>query len=154
MKPQDFPLTWPEDKPRTDPEDRKDARFTVSFQEAYDCLVHEAEKLHDADDREVVVSTNVPVRDNGLPLVSESKHLGDPGVAVYLWKDGKPYAFACDQYREVRHNLRAIWATIQSMRVIARHGTIQLLAQSMAGFAREVEDGRNHSPMLQPHEGG
>jgi hypothetical protein len=141
MTPQDFPLAWPEDKPRTKVEDRQEARFTVGFKEAYNCLVHEAEKLHDAKDFDVVISSNVPVGDGGLPLVTAAKHLGDPGVAVYIWRGGKPFVLACDSYREVRHNLRAIWATIQSLRVISRHGTVQLLAQSMAGFAREV-DGR------------
>ena len=53
MTPQDFPLAWPEDKPRTKVEDRQEARFTVGFKEAYNCLVHEAEKLHDAKDFDV-----------------------------------------------------------------------------------------------------
>jgi hypothetical protein len=138
MQPSDFPLTWPEGRQRTPARDRLAGRFTIAFEVAYDALVHEAEKLHDAEDRDIVVSTNVPIGTKGLPLVSASRHHVDPGVAVYIWHGGQPYAVACDTYREVRHNLRAIWAVIQSMRTIQRHATGALLAQSMSGFCREV----------------
>lgn len=140
MQPQDFPLAWPAERERTPAPRRLVGRFKISFEAAYDALVHEAERLHDAKwGRDVVVSANVPLGKDGLPLVSVAGKIGDPGVCVYVWRDGKPYALACDTYLEVRHNLRALWATIQALRTIQRHATGALLAQSMAGFCREIE---------------
>ena len=141
MHPQEFPLHWPADRPRTAPEARVTGRFKIPFEVAWDALVHEAEKLHEDKVREVIVSTNVPLGVDGLPLVSASggSKIADPGVCVYVWREGKPYALASDHYREVRHNLRALWATVQALRIIARHATGPLLQQSMIGFCREIE---------------
>lgn len=140
MQPQDFPLAWPAERERTPPPRRVAGRFKTTFQAAWDALVHETEKLHDAQDRDVVISTNVPLSADGLPVVALSrKPIADPGVCVYVWREGRPYALACDTYIEVRHNMRALWATIQALRTVQRHATGTLLAQSMAGFAREIE---------------
>ena len=153
MQPQDFPLMWPKDRPRTSPESRVVGKFTITFENAYDALIHEAEKLHDAE-CEVIISTNIPLDKEGMPLVSASKHLGDPGVAVYVWREGKPYAMSCDTYQSVRHNLRALWATIQALRTIQRHATGALLAQSMSGFAREVTAGERVDVKMIAANGG
>jgi hypothetical protein len=139
VQPSDFPLAWPEGRDRTPHEKRVVGRFTIPFQGAYDTLLNAAERLHDSKDRDVIISANIPLGVKGLPLVSVTKErLADPGVAVYIWKDGKPYVVACDNYLEVGHNLRAIWATIESFRTISRHGTSALLEQSMSGFCREI----------------
>lgn len=141
MKPQNFPLTWPDNLPRTLPEDRIAGRFTIDFRDAFDQLVAEAERLHDDAHRDVIVSTNVPLSANDLPLVSVVKKIRDPGVCVYVFRDGRPYAIALDTYREVGHNIRAIYATICALRTIARHGSAGLLAQAMHGFSREIAAG-------------
>ena len=139
MKPQDFPLSWPVGRERTPNHLRQEGRFKVDFQAAFDDLVDESEKLHDEENRDVVISTNVPLGSMGLPLVSAVKRTVDPGVAVYLWREGKPYVVACDTYLDVHANMRAISATIAALRTIARHATSALMAQSMIGFSRELD---------------
>lgn len=137
MKPADFPLAWPPHHPRT--AERTTSRFRSTFQAAYDTVVTAAEKLHDESKFDIIVSTNIPTGKNGLPLVGKTTEIADPGVAVYLWRGGRPYVVACDTYREVAHNLRAIAVTIEALRTVARHGTSALLEQSMVGFCLEIE---------------
>ena len=134
MQPSDFPLAWPEGQPRAAA--RIKGRFKVGFQSAYDSLVTEAEKLHDAEDRDVVVSTAIPLGKRGLPLVALSDRIGDPGACVYLWRGGRPYALACDTYLDLHHNLRSLAVTLGALRQIQRHGATALMERSLAGFAR------------------
>lgn len=145
MQPSDFPLAWPEGRDRTAPKARIAGRFKIGWRAAYDQLLDEAERLHEGD-RDVVVSTNIPLGSDGLPVISlAGARVADPGVCVYVWRGGRPYAIACDTYREVRQNLRALWATIRALRTIRRHGAAALLEQSMVGFCREVE-----APVAEP----
>ena len=141
MQPQDFPLAWPQDRSRTLACDRIAGRFKIAFSRAYDALLDEAEKLHDSKDWDVIVSANVPLGVKGLPVLSATggTKIADPGVCLYVWREDRPYAVACDTYLEIRHNVRAIWATIRALRTIQRHATSALLAQSMVGFCREIE---------------
>ena len=147
--PKDFPLAWPADRPRTPHEARLAGKFRAPFRTSYDSLFHEAERLHEPGvrDREFIISTAVPLSATGQPIVAEARHVGDPGVAVYVWRGDVPYAIACDTYREVRHNMRALWAVIQALRIIQRHSTSGLLTQSMSGFQSELS-GRPAVPML------
>jgi hypothetical protein len=112
----------------------------MEFRDAYDSLFDEAERLHEGD-REFVISTNIPLGRDARPLVKASEHLGDPGVAVYVWKDGRPYAIASDGYLEVRHNLCAVRDTLRAFRTIARHRASSLARQMMSGFSREIGEG-------------
>ena len=144
MTPNDFPLTWPEGRART--ADRVPGRFKLQFEDAYDGLVTEAEKLHDDPAHDVIISTNMPLDNTGMPIVSE-RRIGDPGVCVYLSVKGKTYAIASDIYLDVHHNLRAIAVTIAALRTIQRHGTGALTAQALSGFAEELP-GRPDMPQL------
>lgn len=137
----DFPLAWPEGVDRTLPGDRVDGRFKADFRATYDAVLDEAERLRDDPGREIVISTNVPLDAEERPVVAATKQLGDPGACVYVFRGGRPHALACDTYREVRHNLRAIWATIRALRTIERHATAGLLERSMVGHCREVGAG-------------
>jgi len=124
-----FPLYWPLQHPRTS--SRRVARFVVDFVTARTQLLRELDLLHA---REIVLSSNVPIRRDGLPAVPEREPT-DPGVAVYFTRRGKPFVIACDQFDRVRWNLRAIGATIEALRSIERHGTTSMLEQAFSGFA-------------------
>lgn len=128
-----FPLYWPLQHPRA--KHRRDARFLVDFSTARAQLLRELDLLRA---RNIVLSTNLPLRRDGLPGVPDREPV-DPGVAVYFsrWADGglKPYVIACDQFTRVRWNLRAIGATIEALRSIERHGTTSMLEQAFSGFA-------------------
>jgi hypothetical protein len=138
MKPSDFPLAWPSSLPRTST--RVAGKFKVSFQAAYDALVTEAEKLHDEKRWDVIISTNIPLDKKGMPVVAiSSKSIGDPGVAVYLWKDGKPYCIVSDIYLDVRSNMREVALTIAHRRTGTRRRASALSEQSTVGFCHEIE---------------
>lgn len=130
-----FPLYWPLQHERT--KYRRDAQFRVEFVPARNALLRE---LHLLGTRDVVLSSNVPIRRDGLPAVPD-REPDDPGVAVYFNRrirnggDLKPYVIACDTFRKVRWNLRAIGETIAALRSIERHGSTALLEQAFSGFA-------------------
>jgi hypothetical protein len=86
-------------------------------------------------DDDIIISTNVPLRLDGLPR-SDSEP-SDPGVAVYWQKKGWPTmrTMAIDQYWRVADNLAAIAATLEAMRAIERHGGATILERAFLGFA-------------------
>ncbi len=124
-----FPLYWPLQHPRA--ERRRTALFKVEFAQARNALLRELDLLRA---RDIVISSNVPIRRDGLPAVPD-REPADPGVAVYFNRQGKPFVIACDQFSRVRWNLRAIGATIEALRSIERHGTTTMLEQAFSGFA-------------------
>lgn len=134
-----YPLTWPERQPRTAPARRRIAKFQAGLAQARDELLAELGRL---GARQIVVSTNVPVRRDGLPSATAHEP-GDPGVAVYferrpsMAEPGKwvPFVIACDSYRLVKWNLRAVGATVEALRAIERHGSTAMLEQAFKGFA-------------------
>lgn len=134
-----YPLYWPEGWPRTKDWARGKAPYKLEFLRARDELVREIRLL---GAREVVLSTNVPLRRDGLPLAGQSEPK-DPGVAVYWtkekWVDGKPvitsHVMACDRWRSVRENVRAVGLAIEGLRAIQRSGATQILDRAFMGFA-------------------
>jgi|HubBroStandDraft_1064217.scaffolds.fasta_scaffold25217_2 hypothetical protein len=129
-----YPLYWPLQYPRCAV--RRNALFKVEFAAARTSLFHELEKLHA---RDVLLSSNVPIRSDGLPRVPD-REPEDPGVAVYFTRrvDGreKPFALACDAFSKVRWNLRAVQQTIEALRTIERCGTTSMMEQAFSGFAQ------------------
>lgn len=130
---QGYPLFWPEGWPRTHYGRRVPSNYKVSFIKARDDLLRE---LSIAGARHVIVSTNIPLRRDGLPLAGQ-RAPEDPGVAVY-WTDRKGAArvIACDVWQTVRENLRAVGLAYASIRQIERSGSTELLERAFAGFAR------------------
>jgi hypothetical protein len=122
-----YPLSWPLGRPRTP--DRMDAPFKTSFADARDGLLDELRRMR-ADS--VVLSTNVELRRDGLPYANRSP--ADPAAAVYFTWRGNQYAFACDCWQKVEHNLQAIRKTIEAVRGIERWGTGEMVASAFAGF--------------------
>lgn len=128
-----FPLCWPDGWPRRQRHQRTSSKYEVTFLRARDELVRE---LNAGRARHVVISTNIPLRRDGLPLANMSEP-ADPGVAVY-WDDkqGKARVIACDVWRTVRENLRAVGLAYASLRQIERTGASELLERAFSGFAR------------------
>ncbi len=137
-----YPLTWPTGQRRTP--SRRDADFKVDFGRARDECLHSLQLL---GARSVILSTSVALRQDGLPYANMPEP-ADPGVAVYFdraipspteakpWATTlRPFVIACDTYRKVRWNLRAIGATVEALRSIQRHGASSMLEQAFTGFA-------------------
>jgi len=85
---------------------------------------------------DVIVSTNVRTRLDGLPRSGEPKP-ADPGVCVYWQKSAADpmRCMAVDRYTEVADNLAAVAATLEAMRAIERHGGAAILDRAFTGFA-------------------
>ncbi len=129
---QNFPLSWPVGKPRT--RDPQRARFgtgngPMTIAGGLQRLRGEIGRLNATS---LVVSTNIPVRRDGLPL-SNVREPHDSGVAVYFNLDNQPHCLACDKWDRVADNLAAIAAHIDAIRGQARWG-VGDLAQAFAGY--------------------
>lgn len=126
-----FPLSWPLDWPRC--LNRKDSPYEiVEFGRNRDLVLSSLLKM--AARRDVVISTNVPLRGDGLPYAT-GPNPQDPGVAVYWMRGGKPQVIACDRWRRVGENARAIWYALESLRQLERCGASQVIDRAYSGFA-------------------
>ncbi|HLX29790.1 MAG TPA: J domain-containing protein [Casimicrobiaceae bacterium] len=148
-----YPLQWPAGWPRTKPYARKEASFSKQEREyarepgGKDIIHRRDLTIMDGceralkelgfmgiDRQDIVISTNVRTRLDGLPRSGEPKP-GDPGVAVY-WETRKHEhrVMAIDRYTEVADNLAAVALTLAAMRAIERHGGAQILDRAFTGF--------------------
>ena len=131
-----YPLTWPEGRPRTPSYNREHANFETTFARARDDIVAEVERLTGTrrwGDSGVIISTNIALRRDGLPLANQ-RQPDDVGVAVYFTYKKQQRCFACDRWRKIEHNMRAIAKTIEALRGIARWGTGDMLEAAFTGF--------------------
>lgn len=132
-----YPLSWPEGWKRE--KFRKRAAFNrfgqqLSVMDAIQRALRELSLMGISRD-DVIISTDIPVRLDGLPR-SDRAEPSDPGVAIYWQKKGKPMrTMAIDKYDRVADNLAAIAATLEAMRAIERHGGATILDRAFTGFA-------------------
>lgn len=144
-----FPLQWPMGWKRTEAHRRLQARFgrarrsdgvtwtagrSLTVNEAVQRVRQELQRMA-VDLQDVVISTNLELRLDGLPR-SGQRAPADPGAAVY-WRDNfnsAPRVMAIDQYTTVEANLAAIAATLNAMRAIERHGGAAILERAFTGF--------------------
>jgi hypothetical protein len=89
-------------------------------------------KLLGVDQRQIVFSSNMPQRQDGLPI-SKAAEPRDSGVAVYFVLKNEPHALACDRWDRVGDNLRAIGLHIDAIRGMDRWG-VGSIAQAFAGY--------------------
>lgn len=139
-----FPLSWPAGWPRAP--QRKAADFgrrdhsttwrskkRLEVADGVNRVLTELDRLS-VDRQDVIISTNVRTRLDGLPRSGEAEPK-DPGAAVY-WQDSKGHnrVMAIDRYQRVADNLAAIAATLEALRAIERHGGGQILERAFTGF--------------------
>jgi len=128
--PEAYPLQWPIGWPR--------AKYGVQSPFGNYTLFVAREMLEKElrllGARSVVLSTNVKLRQDGLPY-SSAPEPRDPGAAVYfrLGKDQSPRVLACDRWNRVASNIRAIAKHIESIRGQARWG-VGSIEQAFAGY--------------------
>lgn len=143
-----YPLTWPDGWPKSP--SRRPAKFSttrgsssigggrampksLSVMDGISRVMAELRALR-IGDNDVVISTNLVTRLDGLPR-SDQREPHDPGVAVY-WEDRekKMRVVAIDHYDRVADNLAAVAATLESLRAIERHGGARILERAFTGF--------------------
>ncbi len=129
--PSRYPLSWPAGWVRTSPERRKSSRYKVTEHEAMRSVLGQLRMM---GGRGPLVSTNRRLRRDGLPY-SGDREPEDPGVAVY-WTDrrGQPRVMACDCWRTIRENYRAIALSLDSIRALERAGASQVIQRAYDGF--------------------
>jgi hypothetical protein len=148
-----YPLSWPEGWKRC--KSRTQAAFNKTKEPRYQDgqpIYQGKSRLSVADavrrviaelsrmgvpDWNTIISTNVPLRLDGLPRSDQEP--SDPGVAVYWVKPGSKTqemrCMAIDRYTRVADNLAAVAATLEAMRAIERHGGAEILNRAFLGFA-------------------
>lgn len=130
-----FPLAWPLGWPRSKEHRRspfKQPSLTATAKEVYRQI-----GMLMVPDWNVVISTNVELRRDGLPY-SHQRKPADPGAAVYfrLPKAGdqhEPRVLACDRWASPEENLRAIALHLEAMRGMERWG-VGSLDRAFAGY--------------------
>jgi hypothetical protein len=130
-----YPLRWPDGWPRTESWEREsDSRFggsgKITVGRARDQLMDELRRLGAT---EIVVSSNVPVRADGL-LRADDRRLDDPGIAVYFLFKKRRMVMARDGFQTVAGNLRSLGLAIDGMRQLDRHGGRFMLERAFEGF--------------------
>lgn len=128
-KQQAYPLAWPTGWKRTDRPKVSPFKGATVASATWDVL-DEIRLLHA---RDVVISTNVELRRDGLPL-SNGKRVTDAGVAVYFTLSGSQRVLACDRWNAVEDNLRAVAKHVAAVRGQARWG-VGSVEQAFAGYA-------------------
>lgn len=137
-----FPLSWPPGWPRTPPGREQRARFNVKIQGSTyqrkgqvtlyvgrERLLDELRRLGATD---VVLSSNIPVRLDGLPY-SKAAEPRDHGVAVYFRIKREPRVLACDKWDRVADNMAALAAHVEAIRGQMRWG-VGSLEQAFGGY--------------------
>ncbi|MGB3684941.1 MAG: J domain-containing protein [Ornithinimicrobium sp.] len=123
-----YPLQWPQTWPRT--EHPKSAKFKTPFSYARDNLLRELAMLGAKD---VVISTNMMVRQDGLLYVKQ-RVPDDRGVAVYFDLNGEQQCIPCDKWSQVYDNLQAIRLTVEALRGLERWGAKEMVNAAFRGF--------------------
>jgi hypothetical protein len=128
---QSFPLQWPIGRARTSPLARKAGPNQMPGGRIRQLLLSELHKMGVTD---VVISTDVAVRRDGMPYAGQ-KQPEDPGVVLYFTRKGVDIAISCDAWRTVDANLRAIGLTVEAIRGMERWGTEEMIDRAFTGFA-------------------
>ncbi len=127
-----WPLYWPDGWERKGRFQRKRASFgkTHVYEQSQEVLA-ELSRMG-VRPRDVVISTNLKLRQDGLPYANQ-RIPDDPGVAVWFTYKGQERVLACDIWDRGEHNLRAIAKHIDALRGQARWG-VGSLEQAFQGF--------------------
>jgi len=126
-----YPLTWPQGWKREPYPNR--SRFSHPTIYASVKKVYHELQLFGVGDWNVIVSSNLHLRNDGLPR-SNQREPEDRGVAIYFKYKDEQMVIACDTFDLVGCNLRAVAKTVEAMRGIDRWGCSELLNRAFTGF--------------------
>lgn len=134
---QAFPLHWPAGWRRTPAHDRirsmfRSSRRELSVMDGVGRVIFELTTMGVAQE-DVVISTNIPLRLDGLPKSNTADPL-DVGAAVYWRYYDETQCLAIDLYHRVADNLAAIASTLNDLRSIERHGGAIILNRVYQGL--------------------
>lgn len=134
-----FPLCWPDNWQRTPAGRIRSSNFQRScsfaarrhsMDESRRALAGELERM---GARDVILSTNIKLRIDGLPYSGQAQP-ADKGIAVYFQYKKKPTVIACDKWDRVEDNIWSVFKTIEALRGISRWGSSQMMEQAFRGY--------------------
>ena len=121
-----FPLCWPDRFPRS--KTRMSSPFKTSLPSAIK-NVQDSLRRFAADSGKkldgLTISSNVTLGVNNP---------NDPGVAVWFTWDGLNVCIAVDRYQRLEANLQAIHHILEARRTELRHGGLEIIRATFAGF--------------------
>lgn len=91
----------------------------------------ELQRLGAAD---IILSTNLPLRQDGEPYSNMKPDGNDKGVAVYFQLNGCPTVFCCDAWDRIEANMHSVALTIAAMRGIDRWKCSDMMKRMFSGF--------------------
>ncbi len=124
------PLYWPPGWKRTPQPERSRFGATSVHRQTQEVLAELARM--GVGDWNVILSTNIELRRDGLPYSSQ-RRIDDAGAAVWFTYEDEERVLACDRWLYVACNLRAIAKHIGAMRGQERWG-VGSLEQSFRGY--------------------
>lgn len=136
-----YPLTWPVDYPRTKKTIRSRFSNKLTIASTRDRLLDELRMLKTSG---VIISTNIPLRKDGL--MYSNFRTDDCGVAVYFEYAKHPTVLCCDKWDRLQDNLHAIERTVNAMRQLERDGVSDMLKRAFVGFKAIPENCGTASP--------
>ncbi len=105
---------WPAETERTPPNERKSqSRFSATLGSTTKELAQEMGRL-DPDDWRAAIG-NRHTKSNGLPR--HNANPDDPGFVLRWSKDGEQFAVACDDYEQLRDNVREVLKWVHETRL-------------------------------------
>lgn len=128
---ENYPLHWPAGKPRTPAHKIEPSRFEPGNRPTE--VANVQSELQRLGAKNVIVSTNLRLRGDGLPYARDRAPT-DCGVAVYFDYSGGQKCFACDRWRTIEENLRAIFKSIEAIRGLERWGSKEFVDAAFTGF--------------------
>jgi hypothetical protein len=129
-----FPLSWPSGYKRS--QLTLDSRFRQTPAKAVGFL---RDELHRLGAKNIVISSNAPLKNNGEMYSDAMGRQADSGVAVYFNYKDRPVVLCCDTYSKIWENCYAIGLTVENLRAIERYGVSDFLSRSFTGFAQIPE---------------
>ena len=128
-----YPLQWPDGWPRS-PESTRGYLQSQYNRPGWDKVVRRLlDELKRLGAKNIVLSTNQPIRRDGLPY-AQQRRIGDPGAAVYFLRAGRQLVMAQDRFLAVDDNIRSLALAIEGMRQMERHGGATMMDKAFAGF--------------------
>lgn len=131
---QSFPLQWPTGWPRTGPEHATNEHRFARNVTVFSATGRLTRALTALKASNVVISTNMKLRQDGLPYSGQAQPK-DAGVAVYFLFCGRDLAIARDVYGRVELNMTTLAHALEHLRGLERHGGAHMMERSFAGFA-------------------
>lgn len=125
-----FPLHWPTGYTRTKYRVRSSFKQTMDGSQRF--LKEELRRLGAS---KLIVSTNIPVRnDGGMYAAYMNRQIDDPGVAIYFKYKGRDISMCCDKYKTVWENVYALGKGIEALRGMERWGVSDFIERAFTGF--------------------